>query len=302
MTPQTASQPTAHERYLDMLDMVVDAGRQIEAQRLETMPPYHYVSRSAAKEERYSARGVYRFRVTGRETPSEKTMVCLGEAPQSRGRVIRVEGRDVTVRFEPGADFDRIPAQGTLKPLGSDRIFRAQREAIAQLRRGETRNPRLINILVSASFQSYQPSTDIQPERTLDDDQLNAFRRALAVPDLLNVLGPPGAGKTTTITEVVKASVALGRRVLITSHTHRAVDNVLENLSPDLNVVRIGSEDNMSSKVRALSSENRVESVSGGRSSPIPPWFSTRQDATARTAARVGALPRQPAISARPGR
>ncbi|WP_173154356.1 DEAD/DEAH box helicase [Phytohabitans suffuscus] len=258
---QPPAQPSAHGRYFDMLDMVVDASRQIEADRYAAMPPYHYASRGPAKEQRYSARGVYRFRMAGREAPVANTMVCLGDWPQVRGKVIRVEGREVTVRFEPGADYERIRGQGVLRPLPSDRVFRAQREAISQLRRRETGNPRLIDTLVSASFLPYQPAVGVRPELDLDPDQRDAFQRALEVPDVLSVLGPPGAGKTTTIIEVVKASVARGQRVLVTSHTHRAVDNVLESLPPDLNVVRIGSEDNMSTKVKALSSESRVEAV-----------------------------------------
>ncbi|MEV7970652.1 AAA domain-containing protein [Sphaerisporangium sp. NPDC088356] len=50
-----------------------------------------------------------------------------------------------------------------------------------------------------------------------------AFRRALAVPDMLLVLGPPGTGKTRTITEIAVACTGRGERVLITSHTNRAV-------------------------------------------------------------------------------
>lgn len=259
---QPAAQPSAHGRYLDLLDMVVDASRQIETQRFAELPPYHYSSCSPAKEKRYSARGVYVIRMAGRETPPENTMVCLGDAPHVRGKVIRVEGRAVTVRFEPGADYESIRGQGFLKPLPSDRVFRAQREAISQLRKGQTGNPRLIDTLVSAHFEPYRPATHVQPGRAdLDADQRNAFQRALEVPDILCVLGPPGAGKTTTIVEVVKAAVARGQRVLVTSHTHRAVDNVLENLPPDLNVVRIGSEDNIGTKIKALSSESRVEAV-----------------------------------------
>jgi hypothetical protein len=258
---QPSTQPPAHGRYLDLLELVVEAGRQIEAERYAATPPFHYVSRSVTKEQRYSARPVYRFRVVGREGPAANTMVCLGDMPQVRGKVIRVDGRDVTVRFEPGADFDHVAGEGTLRLLPSERVFRAQREAIELLRRRETRNLRLLDSIASASFLPYRPATDAQPEMDLDPDQLNAFRCALAVPDILNVLGPPGAGKTTTIIEVVKTAVAQGQRVLITSHTHRAVDNVLEGLPSDLNVVRIGSEDNMSSKVKALSSESRAESV-----------------------------------------
>lgn len=42
--------------------------------------------------------------------------------------------------------------------------------------------------------------------------------------------GPPGTGKTTTILEVIAQLIARGEKVLLTSSTHAAIDNVLERL------------------------------------------------------------------------
>jgi hypothetical protein len=249
------------DRRLDQLERMVEAGQEIEAKRYAAMPPYHYVSRSAAVEQRRSARAVYRFRVPHRDLPAVNTMISVGDSTRVRGKVIRVEGRDVTVRFEPGADYGRIDGQGILRPLPSDRVFRAQRDAIAQLRARRMVNPALAETLLADRYQPYLVTTDAEPGTDLDPFQRDVFKRAHDVPDVLNVLGPPGAGKTTTIIEVVRSSVARGRRVLITSHTHRAVDNVLEGLPPDLAVVRIGSEDNIGARVRSLSSESRAASV-----------------------------------------
>ena len=40
--------------------------------------------------------------------------------------------------------------------------------------------------------------------------------------------GAPGTGKTTVILAAVRDALAHGRSVLVASHTHVAVDNVLE--------------------------------------------------------------------------
>ncbi len=258
---QAAARPAEHHRYLDQLETVVAASRDIELARQRGFPPQHYVSCDAVAEQRHSSRGVYRFRMTKRGALTVNTVVCLGDLPTMRGSVIRVDDKDVTIRFDPGSDFDQISQQGTVNILQGDRIFRAQRDAIGQLREGRALNPRLIDNLVSGDVLTYQPAADAVPRRSLDTDQLEAFRRAVTVPDLLCVLGPPGTGKTRTIVEVIQECVARRQRVLITSHTHRAVDNVLESLPADLNVVRIGSEDRMSSKVKAMSAESRVETA-----------------------------------------
>jgi hypothetical protein len=75
------------------------------------------------------------------------------------------------------------------------------------------------------------------------------------------VWGPPGTGKTTVITEAVRRALAEGLSVLIASHAHVAVDNVLEGVAdPESGiefepgeVIRIASarnEDRVSAPVR----------------------------------------------------
>ena len=42
--------------------------------------------------------------------------------------------------------------------------------------------------------------------------------------------GPPGTGKTTVISEIIRQRIESGQRVLVTSKNHQAVVNVLEKL------------------------------------------------------------------------
>ncbi|KAJ8603324.1 hypothetical protein CTAYLR_009031 [Chrysophaeum taylorii] len=64
----------------------------------------------------------------------------------------------------------------------------------------------------------------------LNDEQRRAAERVLAAEDYALVLGMPGTGKTSTIEFVARCLVALGKRVLVSSYTHSAVDNVLLKL------------------------------------------------------------------------
>lgn len=74
----------------------------------------------------------------------------------------------------------------------------------------------------------------------LEEDQRDAVRRALGQ-DLSLVLGPPGTGKTRTLAELVRQSVARGERVLVTAASHTAVDNLAERLvRAGVRLVRIG--------------------------------------------------------------
>ncbi len=60
--------------------------------------------------------------------------------------------------------------------------------------------------------------------------QVDAIQQGLSDAPVLLLKGPPGTGKTTVIVEMIRQAVRQGKRVLLTSQTHQAVDNVLERL------------------------------------------------------------------------
>ena len=60
--------------------------------------------------------------------------------------------------------------------------------------------------------------------------QVDAIRQGLSDTPVLLLKGPPGTGKTTVIVELIRQAIRQGKRVLLTSQTHQAVDNVLERL------------------------------------------------------------------------
>ena len=59
--------------------------------------------------------------------------------------------------------------------------------------------------------------------------QAEALERALATPEngVMLVQGPPGTGKTFVIARFIRDAVRRGETVLVTSHTHVAIDNAL---------------------------------------------------------------------------
>ncbi len=240
----------AHENYLTDLEEVIDLALQLEQTRNRLPEPIHYKSLESADNRRISNFDTYIFQMVGQPQVSEKQMLQLEERPDLRGRVLALTGSRLTVKFERTIDLDQIPAQGSFTPTPNLTIFKAQNEAIKVLREQEASNPNLLRILVDQHYQQYQKSSK-QPQSKLNEAQLQAFQRSTTVPDLLLVLGPPGTGKTTTITEMVRSSIQDRKRVLITSATHKAVDNVLERLSQEeLSIIRFGREEKLSEHVQ----------------------------------------------------
>jgi hypothetical protein len=70
------------------------------------------------------------------------------------------------------------------------------------------------------------------PGECIDEFQRQCVEKAIATPHFAVIQGPPGSGKTTVISCVVRNSVERGERVLVVSPTHVAVDNVVEKLAP----------------------------------------------------------------------
>ncbi|MFB9854969.1 AAA domain-containing protein [Micromonospora andamanensis] len=257
----TPPMPAHHVEYLDLLTEVIEATRDIEIARQRREPALPYRKLASTREERYSARGVYAFHLLRDATVGRGALVFVTDQPDLRGRVLRIKDREITVRFDDTVDYARIPQQGALQVLPSDRVYRAQLDAVETLREQRGTQPHLLTQLVDQRLAPYRPDSDAQPRETLDPAQLHAFRTALTVPDLLLVLGPPGTGKTRTITEIAAGCAERGQRVLVTSHTNRAVDNVLERLPPDVRAVRVGNEDTMTAQARGFMVETQVEAL-----------------------------------------
>ncbi|WP_261575042.1 DEAD/DEAH box helicase [Frankia gtarii] len=264
----SARMPARHLDYLDTVERIIMRTRDLERERLAATPIL-YRARRATREQRYSARGVYEFRLVEACQVAEGTQVQVNDDRELRGTILRGENLDVTVRFDGVPDFSRIPAQGALEVLPSDVVYRAQLGAVAALRDEEATNPRLLATLAEHRvLRPSQPDRSAIPSRSLDGGQLDAYQRALGEPDLLLVLGPPGTGKTWTITEIavaeataVRVDAERPRRILVTSQSNRAVDNVLGGLAAQLRCVRVGNPEALTGPARELTAEVQVEEL-----------------------------------------
>lgn len=121
------------------------------------------------------------------------------------------------------------------------------------------------------SFSPRQPKPiDFFYDR-LNDSQKRAVRYCvdLSSEDLFELIhGPPGTGKTTVITEIVRQLRRQGNKVLITSYTNVAVDNVMEKVFSDFAplergdlIVRLGSKTMVSDRLRDLVATKNDEVV-----------------------------------------
>ena len=88
--------------------------------------------------------------------------------------------------------------------------------------------------------------TDPRKDGTLQ--QRKFVEISMATPDFAFLEGPPGSGKTTALAELVFQLCKRGKKVLMVSNTHYAIDNILEKIKDNkesnkyISQVRIGSD------------------------------------------------------------
>ena len=120
-----------------------------------------------------------------------------------------------------------------------------QEKALASLLGGYVRNPYLVSYLfdpqkLSDAVSPLQDNPDWCLE-SLNDTQKLAVRRALASESIFLLQGPPGTGKTQVIAEITAQFAKQGKKILISSETHKAIDNVFERLPkiPEIRPLRL---------------------------------------------------------------
>jgi DNA replication ATP-dependent helicase Dna2 len=77
----------------------------------------------------------------------------------------------------------------------------------------------------------------------LNWSQCEALAQAYASDWVYLIQGPPGTGKTRVLAHLVSLLVANGERVLVTSLTHRAINNALNkigDIAPEVPTIKIG--------------------------------------------------------------
>jgi len=94
----------------------------------------------------------------------------------------------------------------------------------------------------------------------LNEPQREAVAHALAAREVALIHGPPGTGKTRTLVEVVRQSVARGERVLVAAASNAAVDHLSAQLvEAGLPVVRIGHPARVSPAMEARTLDALLE-------------------------------------------
>jgi hypothetical protein len=164
----------------------------------------------------------------------------------------------------------RLPRRGELaiNTLAAQRALDHQTAALNTVFYDRAVSERLKGIILDPrTAEPVVQADDVVPTSAdFDEEKLEILAKALGVQDILAIEGPPGTGKTKLIAEIVVQWLKRNprHRILLSSQTHIALDNVLERITETelpLEIIRIGRSDEtrISDLGHTLLLERRVE-------------------------------------------
>lgn len=152
-------------------------------------------------------------------------------------------------------DFEKIPKNGYIFENISkqEEEKKRQLEAIRKVEYNEVQNRYLIHYVfnptdLQGKYLEFQELTNVYQTDEKGNDFVYSFNQQKAILNAIHrepltiIQGPPGTGKTTVITEIVFQILNKNpdAKILITSQTNDAVDNVLDNLlEKEIPIVRL---------------------------------------------------------------
>lgn len=127
--------------------------------------------------------------------------------------------------------------------LFDDRTYLEMERALKAVK--DAKNGRIVdlrNILVGQQPPLFETIVNPVAIEGLNDSQNQAINDILAAQDVAIIHGPPGTGKTTTITHAIKQLSKKEATILVAAPSNSAADLLTERLSAlELNVVRVGN-------------------------------------------------------------
>ncbi len=228
--------------------------RQPERERRRegmALPGLHVLNKNPSNLSLENRRG--RMPATNIAPGSEVAIVEAGKRDElGRGIVTRLSGRHITIDFPAGLPR-HLPNQITVNLVFDATVFEAYHSAIlgavraAKTREGSDDGPDgLLRACLLGETKPPRAARQRFAIPALTESQNEAVEAVLSGGRATLVHGPPGTGKTHTLTHLAVALTKAGHSVLVTADSNAAVDNMVVGLRrAGAPVVRVGHAPNI---------------------------------------------------------
>lgn len=199
------------------------------------------------------------------------------------GKVVNTEGNRIHIDYErtsaaglkEGQHITIISSESNIAQTQQSGFLFEARRNLKEWKKEEDQSSSKLAENASTLFNSLDKQNlatpfpkDLENAVSLSGFELDEYQNTV-VSDVLGlkegelslVVGPPGSGKTEVIAKAALELANEGERVLVTSHTNIAVDNVIEKLSKqdEQKVVRAGRPEKLSKGAKELMLSKIIE-------------------------------------------
>lgn len=182
------------------------------------------------------------------------------EVNRVKAIVTSAKNKNIELKIENKNIF-KINEEVSIKNIQKDIIIQKLQETYDNIRDNKIseENKETLNIIFGNEKINYVNKKF--SVNNLNKNQKEAVKKSLQTDKFHLIQGPPGTGKTHTIVEIIRQLYKNNNRILITTHTHIALDNILERLNDvaDEQILRIGEKSQVTSKVTKYTMENQIK-------------------------------------------
>lgn len=168
----------------------------------------------------------------------------------ARGLVLESEEDECWLLRGPGRKLVQVLHECESRPCYADAdaidLSGHQRQAIEEIAASRIGREIVLPLLSGEMQLTFRPqdverAEGMARDRGFNAKQAEAVGLAYGADRLACIQGPPGTGKSAVLAVIARLLVERGERVLVTSHTHMAINNVLNKIGAEgVTAVKIG--------------------------------------------------------------
>ncbi|WP_375581346.1 IGHMBP2 family helicase [Marivirga tractuosa] len=178
---------------------------------------------------------------------------------EEQATVVSKTKRSITIAYNKVPPYLVFGRNLRLDLYSNDITFQRMLDAISSLEK----LPKLQDFIksnIDLFLEEQNLKTPINYTKVLNTKQELIVQKALNSNDIFLIHGPPGTGKTTTLSYLIKSFFKEDKKVLVTAPSNTAVDNILEKLqSLEVPSTRIGNPVRMDENLLNLSLDVQLQ-------------------------------------------
>ena len=189
---------------------------------------------------------------------SKNTPIEIDRTPS---KVIKKNGKILIITPLVKSDF-LTNQKVSIKNIQKEIIINKLQEILDSIENNQLNKENMdtLNVLTNKHKVSFNDN-DYKISSKLNVNQKIAVKKVLQSEKFHIIQGPPGSGKTHTIIEIIKHLYSSDKKVLLTTHTHVALDNIIERLDSfnSRDILRLGPNEKISDNILKYSLNEQIK-------------------------------------------